>query len=329
MPGRQPRVRTIRRISLSRRAVLAARLAAVLVLLCHGLVCGARAQFSTGGPIELSDSIDLDQADSAVRAHLERVRAYVVDRQWDEAVETLRQVMESHGSKMIPLTSSRFVNLADYCHVQLASLPAEALELYRHRVDPLAEQWYREGLARRGTTRLSEVVEKMFCSSWGDDALWALGEIELEKGNHGAARRAWERLVEVPPARIPAEVYVATRQRPGLPPEQAALLDRAYAIESIAAGQFYRLRTDEALDDDTAQALVQFWKSEQVSVPRLAYPGTTFPLADIRARLILVSIMEGSLDRAATSCGPSSGCTQGPRDGWPGARRRTRRPWRA
>lgn len=300
MPGRQPRVRTIRRVRLSRRALQVASFAWISVLtlpLCVGPASPVRAQFSTG-PIELSGSINLDQADSAVRAHLERVRAYVVDRQWDEAVETLRKVMESHGSKMIPLAPSRFVNLADYCHVQLASLPPEALELYRDRVDPLAEQWYREGLSRRSSARLNEVVEKMFCSSWGDDALWTLGEIELEKGNQAAARRAWERLIEVPLARIPAEVFVAARERAELPPEMAALLDRSYAIESTEAGQFYRLRADDVLPDETARALVQFWKGQQLTVTRLAYPGTTLSLADVRARLILVSIMEGSLDRA-------------------------------
>jgi outer membrane protein assembly factor BamB len=293
-------VRTIRHIRLLRQPSQTepiAWIAALGLLVCLGLASPLRAQFSTG-PIELSGSINLDQADSAVRAHLERVRAYVVDRQWDEAVETLRQVMESHGTKMIPLAPSRFVNLADYCHVQLASLPPEALELYRDRVDALAEQWYREGLARRSTAKLSEVIEKMFCSSWGDDALWALGEIELEKGNHGAARRAWERLIEVPPARIPIAIFTAARERAGVPPELAALLDRSYAIDSSDAGQFYRLRADDVLSDETTRALVQFWKAQQVPATRLAYPGTTLPLADVRARLILVSIMEGSLDRA-------------------------------
>ena len=58
------------------------------------------AQFSTS-PAEISGSVSLDEADSAVRAHLERVKAYVSEGQWDEAVETLRQVMENHGRKVI------------------------------------------------------------------------------------------------------------------------------------------------------------------------------------------------------------------------------------
>jgi outer membrane protein assembly factor BamB len=222
-------------------------------------------------------------------------------------VETLRQVMESHGGKMIPLTRTRYINVADYCHIQTASLPAEALALYRQRVDPLAQQWYDEAMARRSAARLAEIVEKMFCSSVADDALLALGEMELERAHHGAARRCWERLIEVPPARIPAARFEAVRASADLPAEQKALLEKWYVgdhqaengqAENGAQSEYYQLRGDEPVPDDATQALVQFWKTWQFVSNHLAYPGTTLPLADIRARLVLVSILEGSLTRA-------------------------------
>ncbi|HUE12613.1 MAG TPA: hypothetical protein VMR25_00490, partial [Planctomycetaceae bacterium] len=54
--------------------------ACVLALVAVSVApAGARAQFSTA-PIEFSGSITLDEADSGVRAHLERIRAYVADR---------------------------------------------------------------------------------------------------------------------------------------------------------------------------------------------------------------------------------------------------------
>ncbi|MBI3837208.1 MAG: PQQ-binding-like beta-propeller repeat protein [Planctomycetia bacterium] len=271
------------------------------LLLPLGQTSYAFGQFGTG-PVEISGSVNLDEADSAVRAHLERVKAYVADRQWDDAVETLRQVMENHGGKMIPLSRTRYINVADYCHIQTASLPSEALALYRQRVDPLAQQWYDEAMAQRNPARLAEIVEKMFCSSWADDALLALGELELEQAHHGAARRCWERLIEVPPARIPAARFEAVRARADLPADQKQLLEKWYAgdkqDETAGAIEFYQLRGDEAVPDQVALALVRFWKSQQFAPSRLAYPGTTLPLADIRARLVLVSIMEGSLKRA-------------------------------
>ncbi|HEV3138518.1 MAG TPA: PQQ-binding-like beta-propeller repeat protein, partial [Pirellulales bacterium] len=196
---------------------------------------------------------------------------------------------------------------ADYCHIQTASLPAEALALYRQRVDPLAQQWYDEAMARPNAARLAEIVEKMFCSSTADDALLALGEMELERAHHGAARRCWERLIEVPPARIPAARFEAVRASADVSAEEKALLEKWYVGDNHAengqadngAGiEYYQLRGDEVVPDDAAQSLVQFWKTRQFASNHLAYPGTTLPLADIRARLVLVSILEGSLKRA-------------------------------
>ena len=38
------------------------------------------------------------------------------------------------------------------------------------------------------------VVDELFCSTWGDDALLALGELALERADYAAARRSWEQI---------------------------------------------------------------------------------------------------------------------------------------
>lgn len=200
----------------------------------------AAAQFAQGpdgAQFELAETVQLNRAGSPVLADLERVRAHLDARQWDEAVETLRKVLENSEEKLVGVTERRYVGLRDYCHLQLASLPAEALALYRSRVDPIARQWYEEGRARRDRQPLARVVAQAFASSWGDDALMALGEMALEQGDYTSARWHWERIV---PARLPA----------GAPPS---------------------------------------WPG---------FPDTDLDLAGVRARLVLVSILEGSLDRA-------------------------------
>src|SRR5438067_1411607 len=98
MPCRVPRARAHRSVRVTCRLVV---LAAGSTLAALGPAT-IFAQFSSP-PAEISDSLSVDEADSTVRAHLERVRAYLADQQWDEAVETLRQVMENHGGKMIAL----------------------------------------------------------------------------------------------------------------------------------------------------------------------------------------------------------------------------------
>ena len=192
---------------------------------------------ASGSQFELADSVGLDRADSTVRTTLQRVRAYLADRQWDEAVRTLREVMENSGAKLFGVTAHRYVSVRDYCHLQLAALPPEALALYRSRVDPLAQKWYEDGIARRDRGLLLNVVEQTLASSWGDDALMALGEMALESGEYASARYFWERII---PADLPKDAP----------------------------------RT---------------W---------LGYPDTRLDLAAVRARLVLASILEGSMARA-------------------------------
>ncbi len=223
-----------------RTAWLAPVLVAVGTLLpCGGNRC-AHAQIFAGQPdsqFELAATVQIDEADSTVSAQLQRAKAYLADRQWDEAVETLREVMENVEDKLLGVTEHRYISLRDYCHLQFAALPPDALKLYRSRVDPVARKWYEEGIAGRDRRLLAKVVEHAPASSWGDDALLALGETALESGDYVSARWFWERI-------IPSE-----------PPSGVA-------------------RT---------------WPG---------FPDTELDLAAVRARLVLVSILEGSRDRA-------------------------------
>ena len=51
-------------------------------------------------------------------------------------------------------------------------------------------------------------------------------------------------------------------------------------------------------DDDDGAVAGAFWKAAQLALDTLAYPSTSLELADVRARLVLASILEGSLARA-------------------------------
>lgn len=204
----------------------------------------AQAQFgrlglgrSMASPFELSDTVQLDRADNTVRTTLDRVKQHLADAQWQEAVETLCEVMEQSGDKLLGVTERRFVSVRDCCHLQLTALPPEALALYRSRVDPSARKWYDEGIASHDRRSLEEVVDRAFSSRWGDDALYALGEMALESGDCAAARSYWEKCIPV----------------------------------------------------DPPEGTPRTW---------LCVPDTDLDLAAVRARLVLASILEGSLSRA-------------------------------
>lgn len=166
-----------------------------LIVVAASLARSAVAHGPLAPRLDLSDAIQVDEADAATRTHLEQVKAFVANEQWDEAVEILWQMPETHGGKMLPVSPWRFINVRDYCHLQLASLPPEALKLYRDRVDAQARRWYDEGVRKRDVAALRHVVQQFFCSSSGDDALLALGDLALEAGNPGQARGYWERIL--------------------------------------------------------------------------------------------------------------------------------------
>ncbi|MCX7424992.1 MAG: hypothetical protein NTW96_05110, partial [Planctomycetia bacterium] len=211
----------------------------VLGVLCAGAQRAA-GQVGLLGPdsrYELADTVQVDRAEGEVATQLQRVKAFLADRQWDEAVQTLRQVMENSGEKLWPVSERRFITVRDYCHLELAALPPEALALYRARVDASARQRYDEGIARHDRRPLLDVVRQAFASSSGDDALLALGEMALESGDPAGARAYWEKILRVEP-----------------PPD--------------ARGGW------------------------------LGYPNSDLDPAAVRARLVLASILEGSLDRA-------------------------------
>lgn len=165
------------------------------------------------------------------------MRAARAAERWDEVIDILRLVQEQHGEQVILVGPWRAVSVRDYCHQQFASLPPEALALYRSQVDPQAETWFAAASAGADERLLARMIRESFCSARGDDAINLLAEIALERGDTAEARRRWEQLIPLP--------------------------------------------------------------TEEDGLPRqLAYPDTDLDLAGIRARLILVSILDGDFSRA-------------------------------
>jgi outer membrane protein assembly factor BamB len=177
----------------------------VLVSLVIGAFLADRAELALaqvggtvpGSQFELADAVQLDQADNAVLAQWERAKALLAERQWDEAVEILRQLAESPDDRLLGVTDHRYVSLGQWCQLQLAALPPEALKLYRERVDPVARKWYEQGIAERDRRLLRNIVQQAFASRYGDKALMALGEMAFESGDFAVARWYWERIIPV------------------------------------------------------------------------------------------------------------------------------------
>jgi outer membrane protein assembly factor BamB len=228
----------------------------------------ASAQFGAAPAADLSDAFQVDEVSSATKTLLERAKAHAAEKQWDEAIETLRQVSEREGSKLVRADARQFITVREYVNRRLAEMPPEGLALYRSRVDSLARRWFEQGVAGRDAKLLRRVVDQFFVSSSGDAALNILGEMALERGDYQEARRCWERISPELQAPNGEPLWLSLRSGAADSKPQTNSGDRATKGSTVHAR------------------------------PWLVYPDTKLNLADIRARLLLTSIMEGSLARA-------------------------------
>lgn len=208
----------------------------------------------------------VDAISGATSARLEQARALAAGRNWEEAVDIYRELSADNTGRVVALHDNRYVSLRTYGNLQLARMSAEGLAAYRRRVDALAQPMYQEGLANRDERPLRRIVDEFFCSIWGDDALLALGELALERGDYAEARSKWEQIS--PMLRAPNGM-----------PEWLAL--RNIDLKS------------------KWPEIVRRWRAREKPADWLAYPDTSIDLADVRARLVLASIRAGELDRAA------------------------------
>ncbi len=163
--------------------------AAVICFAGYSVAIAQPVQFGFNRPTSFQLSAPrVDVISGATATRLEQARELAKGKNWDDAVDILRELAAERSDKVVDLGDERYVSLQVACHLEIASLPAEGLAAYRLRVDPLAERWYRDGVAGRDQRLLRRVVDELFCSNWGDDALMALGELALERGDYAAAQ---------------------------------------------------------------------------------------------------------------------------------------------
>lgn len=149
---------------------------------------------------DLSGAVEVEGLSATAAADLQRARICLVERQWEEGVEILRRLSDQGAEVLVAIGPRRFVSLREFCQTQLAALPAEALALYRQRVDDQAGRWYAEGTRGGNAALLARVVDEAFASRWGDKALDLLAQHALERGDATTARWCWQRILPPPAA---------------------------------------------------------------------------------------------------------------------------------
>ncbi len=257
----------------------------LFALLSCALLLFAPPAFAQDIPGETPLVVDFDEASGPDKALLENFEALLIDKQWTDAILALENFIGDADQRLVraPGVSAddafaRFITLQAYCQqrlLQLARTAPKALAVYRRNVDALAERRFHEALDAHDILPLREVARRWRASSMGDQAAYTLGEWELERGGYIAARAAWESLS--PLLRAPGEFA-------------------PYHSFGDSGPLWLALRGSKApLKGETLRTALA--KNQQERIGR-AEADTQYDLAEIRAKLAWVSLLEHWRDRA-------------------------------
>ena len=147
--------------------------------------------FSSG--TELSSTVYIDDIGSERKGQLERIHQFLKNEQWTEAVDLLMRLSENDLEELALLDEDTALGFARYkplgrvvnrLIVPLVSDSPETISNYRDRIDPLAKRWFEQSQIKHDKQLLWRLTNDAFNSSYGDDALLALGDAALEEGRY-------------------------------------------------------------------------------------------------------------------------------------------------
>jgi outer membrane protein assembly factor BamB len=126
---------------------------------------------------------------------LDDARKSLADQKWAEAVDLLQGVIDKCGNDLVPVGPRQTIQARRRAHLLLSTLPAEALDQYRDRVDGQARRLLEQGLEQRDPRPLRQLVEEAFCSRPAEKALVSLGDLAFERGDFDEAETWWRLLL--------------------------------------------------------------------------------------------------------------------------------------
>jgi outer membrane protein assembly factor BamB len=137
----------------------------------------------------------------AASLRLAEARKRLEDRKWSEAIEELQTILNTFGNDLVAIGPNHSVRVSRLCQIQLASLPAEALSVYRQRYENQAQKKLQQAQAERDILQLRKIVEDAFCTRAAEKAIDLLGDLAFERGRFEEAEEWWRLLAPLPDAR--------------------------------------------------------------------------------------------------------------------------------
>ena len=196
------------------------RLTVICAMIALYVVMTGQAAAQFGGPFggNRAGGAKFRPDDSHEAERLMRNAAGLVEgKQYADAIDIYQRVIDKFGETVAQLPkddpaladrdSALYVDARRYCQLRIAALPPEARALYRRRVDPQAESWFRAGSERGDRAALRRILDQAFCSSFGDDAADLLGDTAFREGRFADALDAYRQVLADPAAAEGALVH--------------------------------------------------------------------------------------------------------------------------
>ncbi len=202
---------------------------------------------------EIASGPQLELVDGPTRGRLKQLEDYINEKHWQEAIRLLREPIERNDRRLMPVSPSRLIPLADWCRIKLAQMPREGVAFYRAQFDKLGQKLLEEARREHRPELYRRVVEQAFGTTACAEAVVALGDLAIERGHFATARAWWQ--MALPMTGEEARVY---GDWPALPPTgiDLAAVRARLVLASILEGDLTRasaeLEAFEQLHGNTA-----------------------------------------------------------------------------
>jgi len=227
------------------------------------------------------------KTDPDLEALMERANRHANEENYSVATRLWQAVLEGSGDSLSSDDDKIFYSMGDRVEKLLASLPKDALDIYRVRADAAAKELLKQG-GEGDVTALTRVTSNYFPSSVGDDAAFELSSIYLDRYDFTGALRVLRKIVDHHPD--PSVRLEEVWARIALC--HAFLGNAEQATVAIKAGK--KLAAESSAIDAVERSLgnLQFKPKQE-----LALGEWTLPLGSQSRMAAMLSLPESAFDR--------------------------------
>ncbi len=175
----------------------------------RGILCYLIPVLLLAAPVRGEDkaSVLLSGESRATALRLAEARKRLDARKWSEAIEELQSILNSAGNDLVSIAPNHSIRASRLCQIQIASLPTDALRLYRQRYENQARKRLQQAQAEGDLLQLRKLVEDAFCTRAAEKAIDLLGDLAFERGRFEEAEEWWRLLAPLPDARRDAVMH--------------------------------------------------------------------------------------------------------------------------